>query len=375
MSTEKLFQPTNIRSLELRNRVVMAPMTRQLSPGNFPNEDVIEYYVRRAEGGTGLIISEGTCVDHPASNGYPDVPYFYGEKALKGWKVITEKIHQHGCAFFPQLWHVGAMRETGSQPDPKIEAVSPSGLIAPGVRHGRTMTLKDIEDVIGAFGRAARSAADIETDGVEIHGAHGYLIDQFFWEGSNHRMDKYGGGLVERSRFASEIITEVRRNLNVEQVLSFRMSQWKQQEFQARLAQSPKELEALLMPLVSAGVDVFHCSTRRFWEPEFEESDLNLAGWVKKITGKPTITVGSVGLDAAYIESDKKTGVVQIEDLTEVANFQSLDRLTERLSREEFDLVAVGRAMLANPDWANKVKQKRFNDLRPFQKSELGELL
>jgi 2,4-dienoyl-CoA reductase-like NADH-dependent reductase (Old Yellow Enzyme family) len=139
-------------------------------------------------------------------------------------------------------------------------------------------------------------------DGVEIHGAHGYLIDQFFWEGSNRRDDEYGGDLAGRSRFAIELIQAVRAAVGPDFPIIFRFSQWKQQDYTARLVQTPQALAAFLQPLSEAGVDIFHCSTRRFWEPEFDGSELNLAGWTRQLTGKPTITVGSVGLDGEFLQ-------------------------------------------------------------------------
>jgi 2,4-dienoyl-CoA reductase-like NADH-dependent reductase (Old Yellow Enzyme family) len=372
---EKLLSSFKLGVLQLKNRIVMSPMTRQFSPGHFPNRKVKDYYKRRARGGVGLIISEGTCVNHNAANGYNDVPFFFGDRALAGWKEIVEEVHTYGCAFFPQLWHVGAMRDLGSQPNQDIEAVSPSGLMWPDKKQGRSMTQSDIDDVIRAFGLSAKSAVELGCDGLEIHAAHGYLIDQFFWEGTNKRSDNYGGSTPrERTRFAVEVIEEVRKNVGADFPVSLRLSQWKQQEFSARLVRSPKELEQFLQPLTDAGVDIFHCSTRRYWEPEFKGSSLNLAGWVKKITGKPTITVGSVGLDAAYIENEKKSGVVQIEDLTEIANFSNLDSLIERLNNDEFDLVAVGRALIANPDWVRKIESSRFEEIRPFKKEMLSQL-
>jgi 2,4-dienoyl-CoA reductase-like NADH-dependent reductase (Old Yellow Enzyme family) len=119
-----------------------------------------------------------------------------------------------------------------------------------------------------------------------------------------------------------------------------------------------------LRPLVSAGVDMFHCSQRRFWEPEFEGSGLNLAGWTKKLTGKPTITVGSVGLSGEFIGSFAG-------DASEAVN---IDGLLERLEREEFDLVAVGRALLVDPSWARKLHEGRFDELQPFTREAFATL-
>ncbi len=143
-----------------------------------------------------------------------------------------------------------------------------------------------------------------------------------------------------------------------------RWSQWKQQDFTARLVENPAELEEFLMPLSDAGVDIFHCSTRRFWEPEFEDSSLNLAGWTRKITGKPAITVGSVGLNHDFIPAPGEATFHEGEPA-------SLDELISRMQAGEFDLVAVGRALIANPDWAKKVRENKGDSLRAFEKEML----
>jgi len=366
MSNTLLFQPFENAKLALKNRIVMAPMTRGFSPGNVPNDLNIDYYRKRAAGGVGLIVTEGTCVGHKAANGYPNIPYMAGEKQLAGWKKVVDAVHAEGCKVVPQLWHVGSIRKPGIEPEPEVPGYSPSGLVMRGKKRCHEMTEDDIWDVIAAFAKAAADAKAIGFDGVEIHGAHGYLVDQFFWEGLNERTDKWGGSLVKRTRFAAEIIKAVRAEVGPEFPIILRWSQWKQQEYSAKLAQTATELETFLSPLVEAGVDIFHCSTRRFWEPEFEGSDMNLAGWVKKITGKPTITVGSVGLDAAFTEEGKS----EFSD----ANPESLDKVTERLARDEFDLVAVGRALIANPDWANKVQAGTTGDLVPYTKDMLTKL-
>lgn len=362
-----LFRPFSLGSINLPNRIVMAPMTRNQSPGNVPNDAVVEYYRRRAAGGAGLIITEGTCVDHIAASGYPDVPYFHGADALAGWRRVVEAVHAEGGRIAPQLWHVGAMRKAGTPPEGAVDGYSPSGMNMPGKVTRRVMTLTDIHDVVDAFARGAASAVALGFDAVEIHGAHGYLIDQFFWSGTNIREDEYGGSMDNRGRFAREIIAAVRREIGKDFPLMLRFSQWKQQDYTARLAETPEQLTQFLTPLSEAGVDIFHCSTRRFWEPEFSGSDLNLAGWTKKITGKPTIAVGSVGLDADFIP-------LPGEATFREAAPASLDRLLDRMERDEFDLVAVGRAMIANADWANRVRKGESSELRPFAKEQLFAL-
>tara|TARA_R110002110_G_scaffold92420_2_gene241241 strand:- start:29324 stop:30433 length:1110 start_codon:yes stop_codon:yes gene_type:complete len=362
-----LLQPCVLGNLSLRNRVVMAPMTRNFSPGNIPGDDVVEYYRRRAAGGTGLIITEGTCVGHIAASGYPDVPYFHGEERLAGWRRVVEAVHAEGGKIAPQLWHVGGMRKAGVPPEGDVPGYTPSGMIVPGKVNRHVMSQQDIDDVVAAFARAATDARACGFDAVELHGAHGYLIDQFFWEGTNQREDAYGGSMANRGRFAVEIIAEVRAAVGPGFPIIFRFSQWKQQDFSARLAQTPAELDAFLAPLSAAGVDIYHCSTRRFWEPEFEGSDLNLAGWTKKLTGKPTITVGSVGLNADFIPKPGETTFREAEPA-------SLDELLQRLQAGEFDLVAVGRALLANPDWVQLLRADALANMKAFRKEDLATL-
>lgn len=367
-NTNSLFKPFSLGSMSLPNRVAMAPMTRSFSPNNVPNEKVVEYYRRRAAGGVGLIITEGTCVGHKAASGYPDVPFIAGEEALAGWKKVVDAVHAEGGKIAPQLWHVGAIRKSGVEPGGDTPGYGPSGMAIPGKVTGHEMTKADIDEVVAAFAKAAKDAKEIGFDAVEIHGAHGYLIDQFFWEGTNQRADEYGGDLAQRSRFALEIIQAIRAAVGPDFPIILRWSQWKQQDYTARLVETPEALEAFLKPLSEAGVDIFHCSTRRFWEPEFEGSDLNLAGWTRKLTGKPCIAVGSVGLNNEFLP---KPG----EESFQAAEPASLDNLLQRMDADEFDLVAVGRALIANPDWANTVRDDRFEELQAYDQTALTALV
>lgn len=239
-----------------------------------------------------------------------------------------------GGKIIPQLWHVGTQRPVGSLPNPEALLIGPSGLTVSGEKVNEPMTGKEIEAVSDAYAQGAADAKRLGFDGIELHGAHSYLIDQFFWEKTNRRTDRYGGDLVARTRFAVEVIEACRRAVGSDFPIVFPFSQWEIGEYTAKLAETPEELARFLAPLADAGVDVFHCSTRRFWEPEFEGSDLNLAGWTKKLTGKPTITVGSVGLDADF---------TSLFTEGKGAGNANIDGLLDRLERGEFDLVAVAR--------------------------------
>jgi len=366
MSTATLFRPFQLKTLDLKNRIVMAPMTRSFSPNGVPTDTVAAYYKARAAGEVGLILSEGTVINRPASSNDANVPHFYGEDALAGWKKVIDGVHASGGAMGPQLWHMGIMDNHRSGWVPPTPFEGPSGLGRPGFTNGNAMTQKDIEDTILAFGQAAFDAKAAGFDTIELHGAHGYLIDQFFWEGSNERTDGYGGKtLAERTRFATDVIQEVRRRVGEDFAIILRLSQFKPQYYDYKLAANPTEMEAWLTPLADAGVDIFHCSQRRFWEPEFSDSDLNFAGWAKKITGKATITVGSVGLDGEFMAAFAG----------ESSQPSSLEELTRRLDRGDFDLVAVGRAILSDPNWVAKIKNGDTQSLKGFQPEALGSLV
>ncbi len=363
LSPAPLFTPFKLKSMTLPNRIVMAPMTRSKSPDQIPGPDVAAYYGRRAKGGVGLIVTEGVAPDHPVALNDHNVPDFHGD-ALDGWAKVLKAVKAEGGHIVPQLWHTGLMRKPGAGPNPHLTGVGPSGLFKPGKKVTEPMTAKDIDEVIAGYATSARHAEELGFDGVEIHGAHGYLIDQFFWEGTNERDDAFGGDMVKRTKFAADVVRAVRSTVSKDFPVILRWSQWKQQDYTVKLAPTPQALEKFVEPLVQAGVDCFHCSTRRFWEPEFEGSDLNLAGWVKKVTGLPTITVGSVGLNEEFIATYRG----------QAASPATLDRLIEMFVRGDFDLVAVGRALIVNPNWAELVKAGKFGELKPFSLEALPVL-
>jgi 2,4-dienoyl-CoA reductase-like NADH-dependent reductase (Old Yellow Enzyme family) len=264
-----------------------------------------------------------------------------------------------------QLWHEGPYRNPAKTQHPDVPSWSASGMKVPGKVLWEPMTEAEIETAIEEFVAGAVAAKEFGFDCVEFHGAHSYLIDSFFWSETNLRTDKWGGPTFkERTRFAVEIIKRSRQRVGPDFPLLIRLSQWKQQDFAARSAATPQEFEEWLTPLVDAGIDILHLSQRRFWEPAFEGSDLNAAGWAKKITGKPTIAVGSVGL----------TGEFTALYGGEVSQPASLDRLTEMMERGDFDLIAVGRALLQDPDWARKIREGRTGELKSFSKEALATL-
>lgn len=358
-----LFTPFTVRGLTLPNRIVMAPMTRGFSPKGVPGDNVAAYYERRAEHEVGLIVTEGTLIKREAAGSNPNYPLFHGEDALNGWKKVVADVKAKGGKIAPQLWHEGLTRKPGAGHFPDAPSDSPSGITHTGKQVAEPLSEEAIADIVDGFAASAGYAAEIGFDAIELHGAHGYLIDEFFWDVMNTRDDKYGGGLVERATFAAEIIKACRKAVGDLPII-LRTSQWKQQEYTAKLADTPEKLGAFLQVFADAGVDVLHCSQRRFWEPEFEGSDLNFAGWAKKLTGLPTITVGSVGLNSDFIGAFQGKG-------SEAA---SLDELHTRLDKGEFDLVAVGRALLQDPEWVTKIKEGRTDELKDYSADALTTL-
>ena len=357
-----LFDEYKLKNLILRNRVVMAPMTRNQSPGGIPTSDVISYYARRAKAEVGLIITEGIEVSHIASSAYPNVPRLDTNKAREGWKKVVDGIKNNNGAVIAQLWHCGGFRKLGMQPNPEVPGYTASGLVKPGKKVAHEMTLQDIKETIDAYASDAKICQELGFDGVEIHGAHGYLIDNFLWGGTNIREDSYGGSIQKRSQFVSDIIKAVKENVDDQFIVGLRFSQWKQHDFSAKLASTPDDLKTILMPPVEAGLDFLHSSMRRFWESEFEGSDENLAYWTKKISNIPTIGVGSVGLDSDFI------------DMTAPATPTSIDKAIDDIKKQKYDLIAVGRALLSDYEWVVKMKEGRLNDVIPYTKDALLNL-
>jgi 2,4-dienoyl-CoA reductase-like NADH-dependent reductase (Old Yellow Enzyme family) len=303
----------------------------------------------------------------------------YGDAARAAWRNVVDRVHQAGGLIFPQLWHMGPMLKRGVGPHPNAEPRRPSGVWGPIGSHvvwgldpeqlrvaqvaGPEMSLADIRQVLDAYAEAARMAKEVGFDGIAIHGAHGYLPDAFLWSGTNLRQDEYGRGIQGRTLFVRQLVAAIRAAIGEELPIMLRFSQWKQQDYMAKIAGGPDELEQLLLPISAAGVDIFDASTRRFHEPEFAGSSLNLAGWTQRITGKPTMTVGSIGLNKDLYQGFQE-GDVGLVDLAPVI---------DRFNQGEFSLVGVGRAMLCNPDFAQRIRQNQ--KLRPYEAKFVMQLI
>ncbi len=363
-----LFTPLTIKRLRLRNRFVMPGMQRGFMNDGAPTPRMIEYMRRCAAGGVGLIIGESTSPDHPSAYWQP-VMGRLEPATLGAWKQVVDAVHSGGAGFLLQLWHPGAMRKVApGHPLAAYPALSPSGLIQADRRNGRAMTREDLEELKAAYVRAAERAQELGADGVEVHSAHGYLLDQFLWAETNRREDEYGGAtLAERARYAAEIVAGIRRAVGAEFVISYRFSQFKEVDYGAAVAAGPRDLGGMLSLLRAAGVDLFNASSRRFFKREWPDSahpDFTIAEWTRILTDAPVMTCGSVGLNVEMFAN-----LFDGEEPSELCVARDLAFLAERVRRGTIDLVGVGRMHIANNDFVDKVRTGNLQELALFNKS------
>ncbi|HEV2700200.1 MAG TPA: hypothetical protein VGV09_01115 [Steroidobacteraceae bacterium] len=363
-----LFTPQRVGSLVLRNRFVMPGMQRGFMSDGAPTPKMVEYMRRCSAGGVGLIISESTSPDHPSAYWQPIMGRLEAG-TLAAWRPVVEAVHGEGAGFLLQLWHPGAMRKVAqSHPLASYPALSPSGLIQSGRPHGRAMTRQDLQELKLAYVRAAQQARELGADGVEVHSAHGYLLDQFLWAETNQREDEYGGrSLAERARYSAEIVAAIRAAVGPDFVISYRFSQFKEVDYGAVVAASPDDLKAMLTLLRGRGVDLFNVSSRRFHKPEWPDSEhprFTIAEWVKSMTDAVVMTCGSVGVNVEMFAN-----LFDDEEPSELTLERDLQFLAERVRRGTLDLVGVGRMHIANNDFVKKVREGRYRELALFNKT------
>ena len=361
-----LFEPFQIGRLRLRNRFVLPAMQMGFVEKCGPSQRMIDYLRARAEGGTALMFSESCAPDHPSSYWQP-VFCVVNKENEGGWARVVEAVKGAGACFFLQLWHPGAQRvPSAGFRHADYPSLSPSGLIQEGRVNGRAMTAAEMDDLKAAYARAAETAKRIGADGVEVHSAHGYLMDQFLWTETNRREDGYGGAAVaDRARFPLEVVAAIRAAVGPGFPISLRFSQFKEADYGARVFATPAELAEFAALAKAAGVDLLNVSSRRFAKPEWPDlhESRGIAGWTRKVGGLPVITTGSVGLD--------KDMFLDLFDGADPALRLAADlaELVRRFVAGEFDLVGVGRMQIANPDFVTKLASGRLDALRLYRKS------
>ncbi|WP_202081488.1 NADH:flavin oxidoreductase [Caldalkalibacillus salinus] len=348
---QKLFETVQLGPVTVGNRIGVAPMTRtSATETGVVTDQMVSYYHKFAKGGFGFIITEGTYTDDKYSQGYPDQPGIINQEQAQAWQKVTEAVHQDGSKIIMQLMHAGALSQGNRFTK---ETLAPSVVQPKGEQLGfyggegsfptpKEATKEDIKHIIEGFVNAAQRAKEVGFDGVEIHGANGYILDQFLTDYTNQRTDEYGGAVENRVRLAVEVSEAVRDAVGDDFVVGIRISQGKVNDYHHKWADKEKEADIIFTQLGQTGLDYIHVTEYEAWQPAFpkgegtEATDAafgdggpTLAALAKKYSQRPVMANGSLH------EPDKAQAIVEQGDA---------------------DLVTIGRGALANGDWANKVK-------------------
>lgn len=377
VSLNRLFSPISIAGLELPNRVVMAPMTRSFcGDSGVPTQAVADYYAARAAGGCGLIITEGTVINMADARGYSGIPAICTDAQQAGWQRVTDAVHRAGGKIAIQLWHTGRLGHSramqGGRP------LAPSAITAEGLfrdfgdgetlaseipyEQPQAMSVEQIARTCGEFAAAAKRAKTAGFDAVELHGANGYLIHTFLNAESNQRSDEFGGDMAGRSEFAVRVIRAVKAEID-ELPLSIRLSQHAVNNYEWSTWADQNELQICLELLKAAGADLLHSSGYRLNAPAFGDGE-SLVAALKRLGGLPAIGSGGI----TYSNSTAESFAGELPELTDPVESE------QAIERGACDLVAVGRAMIANPDWATRVGAGQWRQLLPFSPAMLGSL-
>lgn len=335
MSTHPVLSPARIGELRLRNRAVVAPMSRVSTRADgVPTAEMARYYSRFATGGFGLIIIEGTYTDDKYSQAYENQPAIVTAAQVDGWRVVTEAVHAAGSRVVLQLMHAGALVQCNHH---RTTTIAPSALAPKGAKmpaYGgdgpfacpTTATHSDIDETVHGFAASATRAQAAGFDGVEVHGANGYLIDQFMTSYTNLRDDEYGGDSERRTRLAVEVLSAIRKAVGHNFPIGIRLSQTKVNDLDYRWPGGAAEAETIFRAVADAGADYLHLASEgRDWlDTATLDTGVTITRLAKTLTGLPTIANGGMHLP-------------------------TLARSV--LTDNHADLVALGRGALADPDW------------------------
>lgn len=277
-----LFEPVTLGNIKLDNRVGLSPMTRtSATPQGVATDLMVDYYAKFARGGFGLIITEGIYPDNTFSQGYFDQPGIIDDEQIKAWEKVTDAVHQEGGKIFAQLMHAGALSQGNRFVN---DALAPSAVQPKGQQmeiYGGKGTFKlpkeatkeDIAEVIEGFAKAAKNAKEAGFDGIEIHGANGYILDQFLTDYTNKRTDEYGGSAENRVRLLVEVSKSVREAVGKEYPVCIRISQGKINDFYHKWVNKEKDAEIIFGQLGQAGLDFIHVTEYEAWQPAFPENE------------------------------------------------------------------------------------------------------
>ncbi len=350
-----LFQQTSIDGMPLANRLAVAPMTRVTATSHgVPTEKMAQYYSRFARGGFGLVITEGSFIDEAWSQTYAYQPGLANSGQTEGWQQVVDAVHSAGTKVIAQIQHAGALSQGNAYRNGTIapSAVRPKGEQMKFYRGEgqypvpRAMTDEEVADVIENFGSAALRAVNTAGfDGVEIHGANGYLLDQFITDYTNLRTDRWGGDIAARMGIVVEVAKRVRATLGNGVPVGVRISQGKVNDFFHKWPEREKAAEVIFGSLVDAGVSYIHITEYEAWKPAFGATGISLAALARKYAPGVTVIANGSLHDAA----------------------QAID-----LASAGADVIALGRGALSNPDWPLRVRGN--HTIKPFEPEMLTPL-
>jgi 2,4-dienoyl-CoA reductase-like NADH-dependent reductase (Old Yellow Enzyme family) len=342
MTDDIIFSPFKLNSFTLKNRIGVAPMTRMSSPGDsIPRKDVLDFLVRRAENGAALVYTEAIVTDYESAQGYPRQARLTTQRQIEAWKPIVEAIRQAGAVSIMQMFHCGRM--AWPEINPANRVIAPSTLI-PKQNNPLTgepypvpdqMSSFDIQHVISGFVETARGAVAAGFDGIEVHGAHGYLINSFLSSYSNSRTDQYGGSVENRYRFAHEVIGAVRRVVPPDRLLTFRISNWGGADMGVSLFEDKAEWQQIIKMLSKEPIDAISVSTYGYSEKAFD-TDQTMARITREATDLPIMICGRI-----------------------------YDRTSAEDALKDADIVLSAKSILLNPDWVDDIRTSK--ELPPYK--------
>lgn len=333
MNENKLFSTFQLKNYKLKNRFGVAPMTRMSSPADsIPRQDVLDFLVTRAKNGAAVVYTEAIVTDYESAQGYPKQSRMTTQRQIEAWKPVVKAIEDEGSVAIMQMFHCGRMAWPEINPAQRVLAPSP---IAPKQDNPLTgtpyaipdsMSHFDIKHVINGFVETAKGAVEAGFHGIEIHGAHGYLINQFLSSYSNQRTDEYGGSAENRYRFAHEVIQAVRKVIPEDRLLIFRISNWGIADMDVSLFENKEEYQKIIRLLAKEPIDAISVSTYDYSMPAFN-TDKNMAQLTREVTDLPIMICGKI-----------------------------YDRATAEDAIKDADIVLSGKSFLLNPDWVEDVR-------------------
>ena len=333
MKSDKLFTQFQIKDFQLKNRIGVAPMTRMSAAADsIPRQDVLDFLIRRAKNGAGIVYTEAIVTDYESAQGYPGQARMLAQPQIDAWRPVVEEIQKQGALAIMQMFHCGRMAWPEVNPANRIvapSAITPkqdNPMTESPYPMPETMSRFDIEHVIAGFVETAKGAVEAGFDGIEVHGAHGYLINQFLSPYSNKRTDSYGGSVENRYRFAHEVIQAVHKVVPDDRLLIFRISNWGVADMEVSLFDTKEEYQQIIRLLSNESIDAISVSTYEYQEKAFG-SDKNMAQLTREVTELPVMICGGI-----------------------------YDRASAEDALKDADIVLSGKSLLLNPNWVEDVR-------------------